>query len=658
MRKGNHERDYYSFFALSAQQNLIEFIRFAREDLTVFGAQLPWLADAWDITDYVRFPGKMTRVRLNFYTGDRITPISFPAAWASFSRAYLRYLFGLNPRTTMAAKLIAIRQLVRSIKRPLLDITYLSAADFEEAATQARNQYSPGAAYNVGKNLVELSNFLLKHKFLTSAFAWSNPIPRPMAGSGHIRVGREFDSRRAKALPTAAALGAIPRLYRAAQEPADIMALSILALLHVAPMRISELLTLPVLCQHEEPSANGEPLFGLRWWPVKGAAPHIKWVPKVWVTLAKEALDRIVALTNEARLMAKWYETKDGVFIRASVPPLKSPHARLAHLADMFGLSRDTTEAKLNQARVRAYAHPTDPGVWVYDSAAALQALSLPLPHSFPMHDHRSGLRLSEALFCVPLGFGKMHQKGTVPYPTPLTQGWLAVRVATRADNQKTPFGRHGIVDEAGQPVAVTSHQFRHWLNTLAQREGLDQLDISAWSGRADIHQNEAYDHVPASALHTQIKAIRERDYASLKLADLESAVAIRAPITRNEFLAAKYPAAHTTDFSLLPCQQHGDCTNCQEHKIIKGHPLQYEAASHRLAEADRLLASAREAVDEGTRGADRWLAHQTRTVDRLKQIVLAHKDPTIEAGALVTLAAGIQDSEVQHVLHNRGEEA
>ncbi len=648
--------------ALSAQQNLAEFIRYAKEDLTVFGADLPWLADAWDITDYVRFPGKTTRVRLNFTTGDRISPQPFPALWGGFSRAYVRYVFGIKPRTTVLAKLSAIRQLVQTVERPLSGVMHLSANDFEEAAARARHQYSPGASYNIGKNLNELSRFLLKHKLLISAFEWSNSIPRPSAGSGHIRVGAEFDRRRTTALPSAAALGAIPKLYRSAKEPTDVMALCILALLQVAPMRISELLTLPVLCEHEEPSATGERLYGLRWWPAKGAQPQIKWVSKVWVSLAKEALGKIIALTTEARLMAKWYETHTEVYPRASIPPLKSPHARLTHLAAIFGLSKSTTEAKLNRARVRAYLHPSVQDTWVYDAAAALEALRQPLPHSFPIHDHRTGLRLADALFCVPLGFGKVHQKGTVPYPAPLTQGWLAARVASRADNQKTLFERHGCVDEAGALITVTSHQFRHWLNTLAQREGLDQLDIAAWSGRANVHQNEAYDHVPASTLHTQIKAIRGRDYASLKLADPEAATPVRAPISREDFLAAKYPAAHSTDlgicihdFSLLPCQQHGDCTNCQEHQIIKAHPSQQSAATRRLEEASGLLASAQQAVAEGARGADRWVAHQARTVERLEQIVAVHQNPTIQDGALVALPSGAQDSEVRHVLRGTG---
>ena len=61
--------------------------------------------------------------------------------------------------------------------------------------------------------------------------------------------------------------------------------------------------------------------------------------------------------------------------------------------------------------------------------------------------------------------------------------------------NRSSVFARHEYMDNKGLPLSIGTHQFRHFLNTLAQTGGLSQIDIAKWSGRANIHQNAAYDH-------------------------------------------------------------------------------------------------------------------------------------------------------------------
>src|SRR5713226_5487545 len=55
-------------------------------------------------------------------------------------------------------------------------------------------------------------------------------------------------------------------------------------------------------------------------------------------------------------------------------------------------------------------------------------------------------------------------------------------------------FERLGLKDSDGKIFRANSHQFRHWLNTMAQSGGLSEMDIARWMGR-DIGQNAAYDH-------------------------------------------------------------------------------------------------------------------------------------------------------------------
>ncbi|EKD74304.1 MAG: hypothetical protein ACD_45C00005G0009 [uncultured bacterium] len=59
----------------------------------------------------------------------------------------------------------------------------------------------------------------------------------------------------------------------------------------------------------------------------------------------------------------------------------------------------------------------------------------------------------------------------------------------------------------------IDTHQFRHLLNTMAQRDGLSQSEIARWSGRADIKQNRVYDHMSEFEL-----VIRRQPWLSILL--------------------------------------------------------------------------------------------------------------------------------------------
>ncbi|WP_240357256.1 hypothetical protein [Pseudomonas hygromyciniae] len=63
---------------------------------------------------------------------------------------------------------------------------------------------------------------------------------------------------------------------------------------------------------------------------------------------------------------------------------------------------------------------------------------------------------------------------------------------------ERSIWERNGYKNPDGTPISMGSHQVRHYLNTLAQRGSLGQLDIAKWSGRANIQQNATYNHMTA----------------------------------------------------------------------------------------------------------------------------------------------------------------
>ena len=104
---------------------------------------------------------------------------------------------------------------------------------------------------------------------------------------------------------------------------------------------------------------------------------------------------------------------------------------------------------------------------------------------------------------------------------------------------------------------------------------GLSQLDIAKWSGRKDVSQNKVYDHQSDRDI---VALVRETVGDELRMFGPLAKMHETAMIPRDEFASLKIQTAHTTefgycihDFSMLPCQIHGDCLNCDEQVCIKG---------------------------------------------------------------------------------------
>ena len=167
-------------------------------------------------------------------------------------------------------------------------------------------------------------------------------------------------------------------------------------------------------------------------------------------------------------------------------------------------------------------------------------------------------------------------------------------------------------------------------------------MDIAKWSGRRDIRQNEAYDHVTPRQMLQKIRDAVGGDKMFGPLAELPK----RALIRRDEFARLVVPTAHTTDlgycvhdYTMSPCQLHMDCIHCQDLVCVKGDAETEALLRQRLVEARGLLEKAELATAEGSFGGDRWRDHHRSTVDRLSQLCAIIDDPEVPNGAVIQLA-------------------
>lgn len=631
---------------LDASENLNGFIDVCRNALTIFGANLDFDENVWDITEHINLRGfgnkRQRLVFSNFQTSKENVPTPMSEPFISFAKAYFRYMQGLKPVNGVGPRLLALRVLeaalieIKGNSNPIHSDIHV----FNRASQMIVDNYSPAAAYRNGGQLEMISNFLCDSKLTTVSVRWNNFIKRP---NDAVRIGKEFDERRMDKMPTQTALDALPEIFLRATEPVDVIVSSSAAILCSSPDRINELLYLAIDCEHvQTDSKSKKESYGLRWRGSKGADPMIKWVVPTMVTVVQEAIKKIRKVTDEARKIAKWYEDHPNeIYIVKEFENLRGQEwLSLDEIANLLGLhDRKSANTWCNQNKIPK----TNLNKIAVRFSDIEQKIISMLPESFPILDKDTGLKYSEALFVVrrnELG----SQRGTFNCMIESVNiNQINTGLGGRVEHGiQSIFSRFEYFEPDGSNINISTHQFRHYLNTLAQSGGLSQLDIAKWSGRVDIKQNAAYDHVTPTEMIQKIRnSLGEENMFFGPLAELSK----KTLIPRDEFCQLVIPTAHTTefgycihDYTMSNCQIHMDCINCGELVCVKGDAEKERNIRIQLDESRHLMKLAEQATKEEYFGSDRWLEYHKKTVERLTELLAIIDNPNYPVGAVIQL--------------------
>ncbi|MDB5335954.1 MAG: integrase family protein, partial [Planctomycetaceae bacterium] len=459
---------------VTVQENLQGFVEVARSHLSIFGANLDFDSDVWDITEYIHLRGKgNNRMRLQFLSfrpvGQSLAPSSLAEPFKDFAKAYIRYMQGLRPTKIPTHRLVALRALEASLLENggVADARLTTGFILNRATQLIGERYAKTTAYRIARQLETLAAFMAKNRLTAASCRWRSYLVRPNDAD---RVGKEFDQRRRERLPSQSALAALPLVFRAAISPADVIFSSAAALLVSAPDRISEVLTLRVDCEVNDQKPDGGSVYGLRWFPAKGAEPMVKWIVPLMVPVVREAIARIRLATDEARRMARWYESNPSkLYLPPDLEHLRG--AKLLTKKDMVQLFNLASTDSVNLV-CRTYGLvPTVRGRnWRVRFCDVENTLLEQLPRDFPFLDRDLGLRFSDALFVV-----RRHELHAQRGTNPCVIGAVSTNQINSALGGKVEhgsssiFSRLGFYESDGTPIRVSSHQFRHYLNTLAQ---------------------------------------------------------------------------------------------------------------------------------------------------------------------------------------------
>jgi len=624
-----------------SKQNLNEFIDLCRKS-EVLGACNQFNLNTWEI-GHLKGHNKVQRVifsTLDISGSENQNYMSPP--FLDFAKAMLIYWQCRRPAVSLSVRVVALRCMEAALRERNAesDPTAVTSEILDAAVALARSRSSPSTAYILAGQIEMIAKLMVSKGFISLRHQWTHGVKKPAnAGS---RISKEAIAARQEKLPSSAALHALAGIFHRAKTAPDVVIASYLALMICAPERINEVLRLRRNCLVEgEGDFAGK--LGLRWAGSKGFGDATKWLPSEMAPIARQAVAKLLKVTEPAQKIAAWYTSNPGkLYLHDNAKHLRDKE--LLTLEDISLLLWGTVTAT---APANYWAQITNGlskvsrgkrliGFYFKDVERAVIAL---LPKTFPFVPGAPGLLCKDAVAIV--NTQMLHAKNAdflcmfscVDYAA------ISSRLGHRND-MPSIFSRFGYTEDDGSPIVLKSHSLRHYLNMLAQLGGLSSVEIAIFSGRKDVRQNRAYDHMSSDEIQAPISEALRSGFTS-NLVSTER----RDLKTRNDFRLAGMVAAHTTEFgwcmhnfASAPCQMYRDCINCEEQECVKGDAHKEDNLRKLKIETEYLLSEARVALGEMEYGADSWVKHQTMTLERINTLLSILESPTVSLGARIRL--------------------
>lgn len=566
---------------------------------------------------------------------------AMPQPFLNFAKAALVYLHDKRPVVSQAVRISAFRFLEAALRHWGKDSrpTAVNEDVLDTAVEMAKNQVSAGVAYRVAGQLELIAELMNSKGFITLRQPWGHGMKKPSElGS---RISKESIEARQEKLPSAAVLRALAGIFHEARDPADVLVSSYTALMLCAPERINEVLRLVRNCLVEGDGRFKEKL-GLRWAGSKGASDTTKWLPSEMVPVAREAISNLIKVTAPAQKIAKWYTDNPGaIYLHNAAAGLRGKKVvtdREVALI-LWGDEEKAAAARTWATTTNALEKVPTTGRQVsFLFADVERAVLAMLPTTFPYVPGAPELLCMDALALMRVNETHAERATYLCMFSCVDHG--TITNAFGKEDRESIFKRFKYTEDDGSPIDLQSHSLRHYLNMLAQMGGLSSAEIAIFSGRKDIKQNRAYDHMSSDEVQAPISQAIKAGF-TVNLVPLST----RDLVTRSEFKGLGVVAAHTTEygwchhnFASEPCQMYRDCVNCEEQECVKGEAHKEANLRSLKDETEYLLKQAREALDDEEYGADTWVAHQTKTLERVNALLSILEDPSVPAGARIRL--------------------
>lgn len=649
---------------LTAKQNLSDFNHHAAANCPF--QNIVWPENSWDISTFLIGRNQGRTKKIAHFKSLRDKSGSKSAVETPFDMPFLEFAKSTFSEIMRRFKLQEYRRFLyalQAIEQSLLDaglepcVTRVNANILDSASDILRVRFKD--AWSVGRCLERIvTEIIIPARLVNHNLSWKSSIPYQQVVRND-RLDPTIREENTSKLPDIQSILYLAKIHHESKSLPDNITTGFVSLAMFAPSRVSEILTLPVDCITSAQGDEGE-MMGIAWRPAKGGSPMTKFsTSDASEDIAKEAVKFFTELGANARIAAKWYADNPGQLylppglehlrgqpltlrevgiILGRKTPIPCGSARRLGLKSLGQRTRDPERInKLSRVKVAA----------LYSWESLEQTVLAKLPAAFPILDGVSGLMWHEALFLVPEHALRPDVDTYMNVPSTLTTNMLNNQLGSNPDGV-TVFSRNGMTHKDGSPIAITTHQFRHLLNTLAQSKHLSESLIAFWSGRKHITQNAWYDHLPQEAFieaYTKLGEHAPELSVQGPIADKARAIAENNGLTQSQALKIELGAIHSTrygicrhDYALTPCPKDKDCTMCGEHAVVKGEPKHLAEARYQTEIHEKALQKAQQALENGEPGASRWIKHNEGRLQRWRLVLELLTAPKTPDGTLITL--------------------
>ncbi|HGY2939553.1 TPA: DNA-binding protein [Citrobacter freundii] len=610
---------------LTAENNYNEFIKFCRYQLSGLTQTQDWEQYVWK--GYVTFR-KIGVGHKVFNSKD-----AMHEDFLDFAKAYIRYQHSLKPLKNYGAIMMALRCLEQALLQVLSNalIYNVTAVVFDEAMQIGSRHFEGNVLAQCGIQLEKLSKFLCEHNLIKLGYiSWKNHVKQKVKNNYLPEIE---DCHRNDKLPDETALLAIADIFSKNDEllsPRDKFTSAVFALLLCCPSRISEILALPADCEITQKDEKGVERYGLRFYSVKGYGPNIKWIPQVMIPVAKKAISRLLSLSQNARELAQWCEKYPDKFYRHELCPkvdekLKLTVVQVCHALGYSLHDRKSCVLKIKRTSLDGGKSFLNSNDYNYSLSELWEMISSGFSRDFPWYDEEKSIRFSNALCLLnPRQFSLSQMSDIYSFYKP-TKGFFFNDIQNKMRHEsgfKNIFARYGYYDIEGKPLLIRSHQPRHLLNTIAHYGEMSELDIAKWSGRVNVNQNRVYNHVSEEDMLDKIKAIK------LNGSNYCQSETIPTNELTIDFDNLNQGAVHLTEFGycvhnylVKPCAKINQFVECDNETLdMKSvDRIRLQSVREKIMQLKRIT---KIAYENGDYGADKWLQHHEKNLERINKLL------------------------------------
>lgn len=616
----NNLVEFKASHELDAIKNVRNFITFCRDKLTIYDDIIDWNSSSWKgIAAFRKLKAGYGLVE----SKDRLD-----SDFIDFAKSYIRYNQALSSVKTPGRKILALRCLEKALLQTCHNahVYNVSTIVLDEALQIASKHYKSNVLHQCGYELQKLSIFLSEHRFVRCGFiSWTNPV-KPRFKNNYLPEKEDED--RIHKLPDERALFSIAEIFSRPDEKLssrDLFTTSVIALLMCSPSRASEILALPADCEITRKDRNGVERYGLRYYAAKGGGATIKWIPDVMIPVAQKAVLRLLKLSENARSLARWCERSPDKFYRHPLCPEVDEHEPLdvRQVCHALGYRLDDKGQCINKLKRTSL----DGGVSFlnysdryYTLHKLWKLIRKNLPQDFPWLDKEKSVRYSNAL-CL-LNLHQCHEVKMTACYTLYKPSYSDLSRDIEKSRKMKPevnniFKRHGYFDQFGKCLFLRTHQPRHLLNTIAQLGDLSQLNIAKWSGRVSVLQNKNYNHTSQEEILEKINSLKlgsnrycsPMDNKSNNMVVLENLAHGAVHLTSEGYCIHNYvipPCRKLAEAQAYGWEDYGEMNEQQQKEVINKISL--------------FLKMAKQAVDDGFYGADKWVSFHEDVLNNLEK--------------------------------------